>query len=356
MGVVLGPLFKEDDLKGRAGRFSGLEVAIRERDVDMTEEDSVRIRIHGRRADGAVLIPLVLVCVWSLGGPDSHLARAADEPVANALEEKFASLIRAEGGEATVAVAFHDLATGKETLIRPDEPFHPASTIKVPVMMEVYRQASAGKLSLDDRLPVRNEFTSIADGSKYALDLKDDSELGLYKRVGGEATVRDLNRLMITESSNLATNLLVDRVTPSRATELMKRLGAAEVVVLRGVEDGPAFARGMNNRATARGLSVILKRLAERAVVSGEASEAMIEVLRGQKFNEGIPAGLPANVSVAHKTGSFKSVYHDAAIVEPPDRKPYVLVVLTRGIADESRAHRLVSEISRSAFAHAVGR
>ena len=80
-------------------------------------------------------------------------------------------------------------------------------------MLEVYRQAAAGKLALDDRLPIRNAFASIVDGSPFALDPKDDSELTLYQRVGEEATVRELVRLMITESSNLATNLLVERVS-----------------------------------------------------------------------------------------------------------------------------------------------
>jgi beta-lactamase class A len=123
--------------------------------------------------------------------------------------------------------------------------------------------------------------------------------------------------------------------------------------VLRGVEDGRAYARGMNNTTTARGLMVILGRLAEREVVSRKASEEMIAILRAQKFAEGIPAGLPAGVAVAHKTGSFAGVYHDAAIVEPPRGKPFVLVVLTRGIREEPRAHKLVAEIARAVYRHA---
>jgi beta-lactamase class A len=106
----------------------------------------------------------------------------------------------------------------------------------------------------------------------------------------------------------------------------------------------------MNNVATARGLMTILVRLAERSVVSEGASNEMLGVLRGQKFHEGIPAGLPPGTPVAHKTGSFRGVYHDIAVVEPPGRKPFVLVVLTRGIEDEAAAHKLVAEIARAAF------
>jgi beta-lactamase class A len=271
-------------------------------------------------------------------------------PREDRLRERIEAILAPLGPGVTVAVAFRDLESGREVLVRPDLPIHPASTMKVPVMMEVYRQASAGKLSLDDHLPIKNSFVSIADGSLYTLDPKDDSELTLYDRVGKEATVRELVRLMITESSNLATNLLIDRVSAASTTAFMEALGAGGVRVLRGVEDGKAYAQGLNNVATARGLSTILVRLAERSAVSEGASIEMLGILRGQKFNEGIPAGLPEGTPVAHKTGSFRGVYHDIAVVEPPGRKPFVLVVLTRGSEDEVAAHKLVAEIARAAI------
>lgn len=82
----------------------------------------------------------------------------------------------------------------------------------------------------------------------------------------------------------------------------------------------------------------------------------MRQTLLAQKFNEGIPAGLPPTVRVAHKTGSISGVYHDAGIIYAPNRKPYVLVVLTRGVQDEKRAHRLVADISRAAYESLVRR
>jgi beta-lactamase class A len=294
----------------------------------------------------------------SIVPPPRSLIAVADSqekapPAADQLAKAIPSLIR-DAGAADVAVAFHDLGSGDELLIHADVNFHPASTIKVPIMMEVFRQAEEKTRALDERIAVKNDFVSIVDGSHFSLQVADDSETGLYHRLGERLTVRELVRLMITESSNIATNILVERVTAARATEFMRSLGTNDVHVVRGVEDGKAYARGLNNAATARGLMQILLRLAERAVVSAQASEEMLAILRGQKFNEGIPAGLPAGTPVAHKTGSFTKVYHDVGIVEPPGRKPFVLVVLTRGIEMEPRAHRLVAEISRCVFEHAL--
>jgi beta-lactamase class A len=267
----------------------------------------------------------------------------------DALEAKVRGLITASGAEA-VAVAFRDLQTGRELLINPGESFHAASTMKVPVMMEVYREARAGMLSLDERLAVKNEFKSIADGSTFSVSAADDSEQTLYRKVGSTETVRELLRLMITESSNLATDIIIERVGAERVMELMRRLGARDIRVLRGVEDGKAFERGLNNTTTARDLLIILRAIAEGRAVSRTASKEMTDILLAQKFNEGIPAGLPAAARVAHKTGSITKNEHDAAIVYLPGRKPYVLVVLVRGIAEEARAHKLIADISRAVY------
>ena len=264
-------------------------------------------------------------------------------------EAKIRALVAASGAE-TVAVAFRDLQTGRELLINPGVSFHAASTMKVPVMLEIYRQAQFGKLSLDERLPVKNEFKSIADGSTFSVSPADDSEKTLYKKIGGTETVRELLRLMITESSNLATDILIERVTPARVMELMRRMGARDMRVLRGVEDGKAFERGLNNTTTARDLLVLLRAVAEGRAVSRTASKEMNDILLAQKFNEGIPAGLPAGTPVAHKTGSITKIEHDAGIVYVPGRKPYVLVVLVRGIAEEARAHKLIADISRAVY------
>ena len=291
----------------------------------------------------------MLVCLSAVTVPPCPSAQSRTRLEANRLEGEILKLIGASDAE-RVAVAFYDLETGEEIMINSGESFHAASTMKVPVMMEVFRQAGNGELSLSDRLPIRNDFKSIADGSHYSVSAADDSERTLYNKIGETETLRELVRLMITESSNLATNIVIAQVTPQRVMGLMRELGARDIRVLRGVEDGKAYERGLNNTATARDLMVVLRSIAEARIISAKASEEMVKVLLAQKFNEGIPAGVPAGVRVAHKTGSITKINHDAGIVYVPGRKPYILAVLTRGISEEGGAHRLIADISRSIY------
>lgn len=259
-------------------------------------------------------------------------------------------------GAQAIGVGFYDLQTKREIMIDADESFHAASTMKVPVMIELFRQAQNKTLALDERLVVRNDFRSIVDRSHYQLLAEDDSERSLYTHEGESETIRRLLFLMITESSNFATNMLIERVTPPKVMATLREMGARQTNVLRGVEDAKAYERGLNNTTTARDLTLLLRRIAERRAVSARASAAMIEILLAQKFNESIPAGVPASVKVAHKTGSITNINHDAAIVFPPRRKPYILVVLTRGIADEERAHRAIADISRLVYDGLIAR
>ena len=258
----------------------------------------------------------------------------------------------AQLSDKTIAVSVHDLETGKEIHINADQAFHPASTFKVHVMMEVFRQAEEGKFSLDDELQIINSFTSIADGSKYSLDVKDDSETTLYSRLGENESIIELTRLMIVRSSNLATNILIEKVGTQGVNAFIRKLGIDGVSVLRGVEDNAAFRLGMNNSATARGLTQTMKLIAEGKVVSKPISQKMIEIMLKQEFNESIPALLPRSVKVAHKTGWTGDVYHDTGIVLPENRKPYALSIMTRGFAEnnEKAAHECMATISKMIY------
>ena len=280
----------------------------------------------------AVLVALVAVALFQPQGSD--------------LENRVRSLITSSGAE--VAVAFRTLDGTSELLIDPDKPFHAASTMKVPVMIELYRQVQQGTLELDDSLPIRNDFKSIVDGSPYQLSVGDDSDRVVYANIGKTMTLRQLNDAMITVSSNFATNLLIEELGVENIRKTVSRLGGDGMQVLRGVEDSKAFAAGKNNSTTARGLLVLFEKLGRLEAVSGQQDREMLEVLKRQKFNDAIPAGVPPGTPVAHKTGNITRIHHDAGIVYGP--KPYVLVVLVRGIQEQKVSARLIAGISKSVW------
>jgi beta-lactamase class A len=262
----------------------------------------------------------------------------------------------AQAPATAVGLYFRDLGNGDSLLVGADHRFHAASTMKIPVMIQLFRDRDAGRLSLDDSIPVTNVFHSIVDSSTYELGVGDDSDSTLYKRVGKRATIRELIELMETVSSNLATNLLITRVGAPRANATAHTLGADSIVVLRGVEDGKAYRAGRNNTTTARDLGVLLAAIGRDrgGAASATSCREMLAILGRQQFNEGIPAGLPPGTRVYHKTGWVGGlVYHDAAIVELSGGRRYVLVVLTGGIQKDDDAHRLVSDLSRMVWERA---
>jgi len=254
--------------------------------------------------------------------------------------------------EATVAVSFTDLETGESFGINADTVFHAASTMKIPVMIEVLKRAQDGAFSLDQGILLVNQFASIVDGSPYPLDAAEDGDTALYARVGERVPVRDLLRRMITRSSNLATNQLVALTGAENVTAMARSLGATRIQVLRGVEDQKAYDRGMNNTTTSADLAVLLAAIERGEVLSPESSAEMREILLAQEFRNKIPAGLPPGTRVAHKTGEITAVSHDAAIVYPQGRKPYLLVVLTRGIRDGKASSALIADVSRIVWTH----
>lgn len=255
-----------------------------------------------------------------------------------------------------VGVYFRDLGSGDTLLVNGNTRFHAASTMKIPVMIQLFRDRDAGRFSLTDSMIVRNEFRSIVDSSPYALDKADDSDSSLYTMEGRGVTIQRLIELMETVSSNLATNILISRVGAPRANATAHELGADSIHVLRGVEDGKAYRAGRNNTTTARDLGMLLAALAQDRAASAASCREMRAILGRQQFNEGIPAGVPSGTRVEHKTGWIgEVVYHDAAIVRPASGAPYVLVVLTGGIKEDSVAYNLVADISRSVYSEVRG-
>jgi beta-lactamase class A len=286
------------------------------------------------------LISLFLTCIVT-----GLQALAQGEKLA-AAETAIAARIAQSGAD--VGVYFKTLDGSCEWVSRADDSFHAASTMKIPVLIELFHQIKQGKLKLDDHLLIKNEFHSIVDGSLYTLSAADDSEAELYKAEGQTRTLRELSNLMIIVSSNLATNLLVEKLGLENIRATVHDLGADGMKVLRGVEDGKAFEKGLNNTTTARGLGILLQAIATGKTVDGASSQEMLAILDRQKFNEGIPAGLPAGIRVAHKTGEITKIHHDAAIVFAD--RPFVLVILVRGLVEKKDSAALMADISEKFY------
>lgn len=276
-------------------------------------------------------------------------------PLPDSLLQTIQERIAIEPG-AMVGLAYMDLASGDTVFLNADSSFHAASTMKVPVMIQLFRAAARGSFRMKQGLLLVNQFASIVDGSPYSLDPGADSDSTLYRRIGQRVPIDTLLRLMIIRSSNFATNTLITLVGAEEVTRTMRSLGATRIQVLRGVEDGKAFDKGLNNTTTARDMAIILRAIEEGRAARPTDTREMIRILLAQEFNERIPARLPAGVRVAHKTGDITAIAHDAAIVYPPGRKPYVLVVLTRGIQDARKSDRLIADLSAIIFTHATGR
>jgi beta-lactamase class A len=250
----------------------------------------------------------------------------------------------------TISVAVYDLQTQEEILINADEMMHPASTMKVPVMMEVFRQAQAGLLSLDEQLKIFNSFKSIVDGSEFSLEIADDSELTLYKRIGETESIRELVRLMIVLSSNLASNILMEKVGTAQVDAFIKELGIKDMAVIRGLEDKKAYRLNINNAASARSSTTMMRLIAEGKIISREVCDEMIQIMLGQEFNESIPALIPNHAKVAHKTGWSGEFFHDTGIVFPPNRKPiHHFNFHAYGFPEdnENEAHACMAQISK---------
>ena len=277
----------------------------------------------------------------------------SQSPAAGDLRAAIAARVAHVPG-AEVAVSYRALGSGERLDMNADVDFHAASTMKVPVLIEVLRAVDAGRLGLDQRILLVNRFHSIVDGSPYSLDAGDDSDSSVYRLIGDRVPVRDLLERMIVRSSNLATNTLIALVGAAQADSTAHRLGATHIRVLRGVEDGKAFAAGMNNTTTSADLAALLLHVERGDALAPSSASLMKEILLRQEFNESIPAGIPPGTPVAHKTGSITGVLHDAAIVYPPGRAPYVLVVLTRSIPEGTVAEGLIADISRLVWAHAA--
>ena len=293
----------------------------------------------------AILFLTLFALLLGLNCKDTMQSQPTDETLPERIEQ-----ILNQHPEAHVAISLRGHEEHAHFDVHEDRIFHAASTMKIPVMIEVYRLAAQGKLALADSIIVENAFRSIVDGSVYSI--VDDSDDAIYARLGQKMSIQDLVYQMITVSSNLATNILIDRVSADSIQQTIESIGTQHMRVLRGVEDLKAFEKGLSNTATASDLALLLEALKNGRAVTETMDSMMIDVLLDQQFNEMIPADLPDGVRVAHKTGQITNIHHDAGIVYYSDKAAYVLVILIEGIANESSSAALGAQLARAIHDH----
>jgi beta-lactamase class A len=262
--------------------------------------------------------------------------------------------LRDESKARAIAIALHDLESGLRLSLRGDRWFHAASTIKVAVLLALFRAADEGRLRLDDSLHVRNRFISAADGARFHLNRDSDAMPELYQAIGRTAKISALAEGMISSSSNLATNLLLDFLGVEYARSVLRDAQVDGVELRRGVEDHAAHERGINNEATADGLLTLLSAVRGN-FLTGESKEQAIRILLQQRFNSMIPAGLPAHAAVAHKTGEISTACHDVGIVYLPEREPYIAVILTEFNSEGEGRRETVAAISEAIYRSVMG-
>jgi beta-lactamase class A len=249
-----------------------------------------------------------------------------------------------------LGVAVHDFETGATLTYNADRWFHAASTIKVAILAGVYAAIHEGRWPPHARLHVRNRFFSAADGSLFRVSPERDANSEVHAAIGRMMRIRELAHHMITTSSNLATNLLLDLVGVETVQGVLDHYKIHGIDFRRGVEDERAFAAGISNRVTASGLVALLKVIEEEKVFSPELSREMLDILHQQEFRNGIPGKLPREVRVAHKTGDISTVAHDAGIVYPRERKPYIVAILTEWDPHVPRRSATIAAVSQQIY------
>lgn len=245
------------------------------------------------------------------------------------------------------SVAYKNLNTGDTLFIRADRSYHAASTMKTPVMVEVFRQAGQGKFSLNDSLVLTNTFKSILDSSEFSLFRTDDSDTSIYDHIGEKRTIYSLLYDMIIVSSNMATNLIIDLVGARNVESLMQEHGLTGLHVLRGVEDKKAYRAGLSNTTEARDQLRLYEMIENHSLADSASSAAMINILLDQKFRDILPAQLPEEIKIAHKSGSIAGLAHDGGIIFLPDGRRYVLILLSDELEDEAAGVNAMATVSK---------
>jgi len=290
------------------------------------------------------------------------------------VEEQIRTLISVITGEGiAVGVYARHFGSGREIAVNAEQRFPTASTVKVPILFALYRKAVAGEINLQQRVTIEASHRTAGSGVLQDLD------------VGLQPTVHDLATLMITVSDNQATDMLYHLLGGAFIQQIATEVGMTETRTPRTIrallydmvgmdERNPAHTYDMNHEllrtgarnasgwalnvgddndvSTPQDMVTLLSRIYQGDDPSRAACDAMIDILKRQKFNTILPLLLPAETEIAHKTGSLHGVRNDVGIVYAPPESggPYAVAVMSRNMADPIAGARILADISRAVW------
>lgn len=245
----------------------------------------------------------------------------------------------AAGFDGAMGIAVKDLTSGETFFVNADTVFPQASSIKIPILLELMRQAQAGKLKLEERVELKR--STMTGGSGVLVRFGDGTSA---------LSLRDLATLMIVLSDNTATNILIDRVGIEKVNTLLREFGLRETKLQRRMMDVEAGRASRENLSTPREMVTLLELLHRGKALDAEHTALAIEILKYPKSTS-LRRGVPPQVEVANKPGGIPGVACDSGIVLLAGR-PYVISVMTTYGRDEENAGRAITEASRSVFAY----
>jgi beta-lactamase class A len=285
---------------------------------------------------------LTLACLCLAGGVAASACAQTSQPPTEKqtvlwmkLEKSILDIDR--GLDGVMGVAIVDLTDGHKYLLHANDVYPQASSIKICVLAELYRQAQQGKLKLTDLYTVN------------AADLVEDSDImgGLTPGVT-QITLRDLATMMVAVSDNSATNVLIDRVGMDNVNAFLKAQGLRDTRLRRKMMDLKAAAEGRENVSTPNEMLNLLQALYRDEILNKEMTSDFFKVLSTHK-DSWIPRNLPDDLRIADKPGALEGVRNDSGVIFV-DKRPYVLCVMTTYLHRERDGEEAISNISLAAW------